>query len=65
MNIGIGFYNLWLLLATIGAFAWVIMAIGDKLRGVKIENPEDHHSIYRTVKYVCYSLDGARGGTFS
>ena len=44
MNIEVGFYNLWLILAIIGAFVWLLMAIGDKLRGVKIENPEDHHN---------------------
>ena len=44
MNIGAGFYNLWLILAIVGAFAWSLMVIGDKLRGVKIENPEDHHN---------------------
>ena len=37
-----GFYNLWLILAIGGTFAWLLMVIGDKLRGVKIENSEDH-----------------------
>ncbi len=44
MNIRAGFYNLWLILAITGAFAGLLMVIGDKLRGVKIENPEDHHN---------------------
>jgi len=44
MNIGAGFYNLWLILAIVGAFAWLLMVIGDKLRGVKIENTEDHRN---------------------
>ncbi len=38
----LGFYNLWLILAVVGVFACVVMTIGDKLRGVKIENKEDH-----------------------
>ena len=42
MNIGVGFYNLWLILAIGGAFSWLLMTIGDKLRGVKIANKEDH-----------------------
>jgi len=30
----LGFYNLWLILVIIGAFAWIVMEIADKLRGV-------------------------------
>ena len=44
MNIEAGFYNLWLILLIVGAFAGVFMLIGDKLRGIKIENPEDHYN---------------------
>ena len=42
MNIEVGFYNLWLIFVTIKALVWLLMAIGDKFRGVKIVNPEDH-----------------------
>ncbi len=45
MNIEVGFYNLWLILATIKVFVWLLMAVGDKLRGVKIVNPEDHKNL--------------------
>ena len=44
MNIGAGFYNLWLILVIVGAFALSLWVIGNKLRGVKIDNPEDHHN---------------------
>ena len=42
MNIEVGFYNLWLIFVTIKVLTWLLMVIGDKLRGVKIVNPEDH-----------------------
>jgi len=44
MNIGAGFYNLWLILVIVGAFALSLWVIGNKLRGVKIDNPEDHYN---------------------
>jgi len=44
MNLRAGFLNLGLILAITGAYAGLLMVIGDKLRGVKIENPEDHHN---------------------
>jgi protein-S-isoprenylcysteine O-methyltransferase Ste14 len=37
-------WSLWLILVPIFVFAWIGMAMGDKLRGVKIENKEDHHN---------------------
>ena len=45
MNIEVGFYNLWLIFVTTKALTWLLLAIGDKLRGVKIVNPEDHKNI--------------------
>jgi len=45
----LGFYNLWLILVIIGAFAWIVMEIADKLRGVRIENKEDHRNIRVTI----------------
>ena len=44
MNIKVGFYNLWLIFLIVVAFQGVLMLIGNKLRGIKIENPEDHHN---------------------
>ena len=41
----IGFYNLWLIIAGIVIFAWIWMEIADKLRGVRIENKEDHRNV--------------------
>jgi protein-S-isoprenylcysteine O-methyltransferase Ste14 len=45
MSIEAGFSdNLCIIFAIVGAFMWSLMVIGDKLRGVKIENPEDHRN---------------------
>jgi len=44
MNIEAGFYNLWLILVIFIAFTGLLMAIANKLRGVKIENSEDHRN---------------------
>ena len=44
MNIEVGFYNLWRILLIVIVFAGVLMLIGNKLRGMKIENPEDHYN---------------------
>jgi len=41
-------YSLWMILAPFGALAWAIMALGDRLRGVKIEDV-DHFSVKRVV----------------
>ena len=41
----IGFYNLWLIIVGIVIFAWILMEIADKLRGVRIENKEDHRNV--------------------
>ncbi|KPL17859.1 MAG: hypothetical protein AMJ92_10675 [candidate division Zixibacteria bacterium SM23_81] len=38
-------WSLWLVLVPIFLFAWAGMAIGDRLRGVKIENKEDHCNV--------------------
>ena len=38
-------WSLWIILVFFWSFAWVVMSIGDKLRGVKIENKEDHRNI--------------------
>jgi protein-S-isoprenylcysteine O-methyltransferase Ste14 len=40
--------GLWIVLLGVGAAAWVIMMVGDRLRGVKIENDE-HHSLRTAV----------------
>jgi len=45
----IGLYNLWLIFVGIGIFAGIVMTIGDKLRGVKIENKEDHANAKVTI----------------
>lgn len=45
----VGFYNLWLILVIIGAFAWIVMEIADKLRGARIENKEDHRNVKISV----------------
>ena len=45
-------WSLWLVLVPIFLFAWAGMAIGDRLRGVKIENKEDH----RNVKTSLFSM---------
>jgi len=42
MNFEFGIYNLWIILVVFGFFATLLMAIGDNLRGTKIENKEDH-----------------------
>ena len=47
MNIEVGFYNLWLIFLIVVAFQGVLMLIGNKLRGIKIENP---------TKLALYSL---------
>lgn len=44
MNIGIGFYNIWLICVAVKVFVSSLMMIGDKLRGVKIVNFEDHEN---------------------
>jgi len=41
----IGLYNLWLINVGIWIFAWIVMEIADKLRGLRIENKEDHRNI--------------------
>ncbi|MCD5396617.1 MAG: hypothetical protein LRZ98_00335 [Candidatus Pacebacteria bacterium] len=45
INLELGFYNLWLILVIVAFFAWLLMKIGDKMRGEKIENVEDHRNI--------------------
>ena len=49
INMEIGFYNLWLIFVGFVSFAWILMKIGTKLRGTKIENPEDHANLKITI----------------
>ena len=49
MNIKAGFYNLWLIFLIVVAFQGVLMLIGDKLRGIKIENQKFIDRFYERV----------------
>jgi protein-S-isoprenylcysteine O-methyltransferase Ste14 len=37
-------WSLWILFVLMFLFAWMVMAIADKVRGVRIENREDHRN---------------------